>query len=338
MIKNFILRKVMLFAISIGVVFSAYSQDPHFSQYYANPLYLNPALAGATICPRLNLNYRNQWASISGQYVTYNASYDQHIDALSGGIGLLVTVDKAGEGVLNTTMASGIYSFKLDINRKLSLKAGFQATFHQKSIDWPRLTFPDMIDYRSGFVYNTNETSPDKQTISKADFATGLVLYSDRFYGGFAVHHLTRPDEGFIGVSRIPLKYTLHAGGNISVEDNNSRKRTIEETAISPNLMYQKQAKFDQVNFGLYLNKYPFVGGIWYRHTGVLEKISTSNPDAVILLVGFVQPTFRFGYSYDITVSRLSNASGGSHEFSLAFQFDCFPKQKRVRPISCPIF
>ena len=169
-----------------------------------------------------------------------------------------------------------------------------------------------MIDYRSGFVYNTNETSPDKQTISKADFATGLVLYSDRFYGGFAVHHLTRPDEGFIGVSRIPLKYTLHAGGNISVEDNNSRKRTIEETAISPNLMYQKQAKFDQVNFGLYLNKYPFVGGIWYRHTRSFRKISTSNPDAVILLVGFVQPTFRFGYSYDITVSRLSNASGGS--------------------------
>lgn len=338
MIKNFILRKAVLFTILIGFVCSAYSQDPHFSQYYANPLYLNPALAGAPICPRLNLNYRNQWASISGQFVTYNASYDQHIDALSGGIGVLVTVDKAGEGVLNTTMASGIYSFKLDINRKLSLKAGIQATFHQKNIDWPRLTFPDMMDPRNGFVYNTSEISPDKQTRTKGDFSTGLVLYSDRVYGGFAAHHLTRPDEGFQGVSRIPLKYTAHAGANISLENNGSKRRTIEETGLSPNFMYQKQGEFDQLNLGLYLNKYPFVGGLWFRHTGVLEQVTTTNSDAIILVVGFVQPTFRFGYSYDITVSKLSNASGGSHEFSLAIQFECLPKHKKIRPITCPTF
>ena len=318
--------------IAVMSVWDAKAQDPHFSQYYANPLYLNPAMAGAPICPRMILNYRNQWPGISGQYVTYNASYDQHVDALSGGIGVLVNVDRAGEGTLSTTMASGIYSYKLDLNRKLSLKAGIQATFLQKNLDWTKLTFPDQIDPRHGFVFNTNEVYPeDGLTKTVADFATGLVLYSERFFAGVSAHHLTTPNEGFISYSELPLKWTGHAGAIISIEGDNSRKRTVEETSISPNIMFQKQGQFEQFNYGCYLNKYPFVVGTWFRQ-------SLDNPDAVIVLLGFVQPSFKFGYSYDLTVSKLTNASGGAHEFSLTIQFECSPKQKRVRPITCPSF
>ena len=93
-IKNLLLGIIAVIALSV----ESQGQDPHFSQYYANPLYLNPAMAGTQVCPRLIFNYRNQWPSISGTYVTYNASYDQHIDAISGGLGVLVNVDRAGEG------------------------------------------------------------------------------------------------------------------------------------------------------------------------------------------------------------------------------------------------
>jgi len=61
-----------------------FAQDPIFSQFYANPLYLNPAMAGSSVCPRLIFNYRNQWPAISGTYITYNASYDQYVDNISG--------------------------------------------------------------------------------------------------------------------------------------------------------------------------------------------------------------------------------------------------------------
>ena len=75
-----------------------YPQDPEFSQFYANPLYLNPALAGATLCPRAIGNFRDQWPSTGGAYVTYNAAYDQYVDAIHGGVGLLVTADRTGGG------------------------------------------------------------------------------------------------------------------------------------------------------------------------------------------------------------------------------------------------
>ncbi len=328
-------KKIIIALTTIVLVISTLSvkgQDPHFSQFYANPLYLNPAFAGTAICPRLIMNYRNQWPSISGTYVTYNASYDQHFDAISGGVGLIVNTDRAGEGTLVTNTVSGIYSYKLTVNRFFSIKTGFQATYFQKNLDWEKLTFGDQIDPKHGFVYNTNEKQPDlkKQAV---DFSVGILGYSENIYGGVAVHHLTEPDEGFISISKLPMKITAHVGGVINLKSSarHYHRRKLEDPTLSPNLLYMQQQNFQQMNYGLYLNKYPFVGGMWFRQ-------NFQNPDALILLVGFEQPMFKFGYSYDITVSKLSNASGGAHEFSFTFQFDCKPAKKRIRTINCPSF
>ncbi|HPI87156.1 MAG TPA: type IX secretion system membrane protein PorP/SprF, partial [Bacteroidales bacterium] len=87
------------------------AQDPEFSQFYGNPLYLNPALAGAEICPRAVLNYRNQWPGLAKSFVTYNASYDQYFKKLHGGVGVLFNMDNAGNGILKTTQASLMYAF-----------------------------------------------------------------------------------------------------------------------------------------------------------------------------------------------------------------------------------
>ena len=65
------------------------AQDALFSQYYANPLYLNPAFAGTNVCPRLAFHFRDQWPSAPGTFMTYSASYDEHFDKLSGGVGVL---------------------------------------------------------------------------------------------------------------------------------------------------------------------------------------------------------------------------------------------------------
>ena len=318
MLKRIVLILTVLFSLGFGE--KAFAQDPEFTQFYANPLYLNPAFAGTARCPRICLNYRNQWPAISGTYVTYSASYDQHFDAIKGGLGLLVTNDKAGQGTLTTTNASLMYSYQLNINREFSMKFGFQATYFQKSIDWSKLQFGDMIDERRGFVYNTNEV-PGQSKKANIDLSAGLLGYSKRYFFGFAAHHLTQPDEGLIGTSKLPMKFTVHAGAVLPVGEKGN------QTTISPNVLYQKQQDFQQLNLGVYVNRGSIVGGLWYR-----------NQDSFIALIGFTQHFFKVGYSYDVTVSKLTNATAGSHEISFSLQFECKPKKKKFRTVSCPSF
>lgn len=318
------LRKLLPVILVALISSDVFGQDPQFTQFYANPLYLNPAFAGSARCPRMVLNYRNQWPAIPGNYVTYSASYDQHFDAVSGGLGLLVTNDVAGQGTLITTNVSGIYSYHLPVTRKFSLKAGFQATYSQRRLDWSKLTFGDQIDARYGFIYSTKETF-GPNSVSIVDFSAGVIGYSDRFFAGFAAHHLTQPDQSFlVPTSRLPMKLTGHVGAVINL---GRKSRFSEPAKISPNILYQQQQDFKQLNIGMYFQKSPFIGGVWYR-----------NRDAFIILLGIQQGLFKLGYSYDVTVSRLTNATMGSHEVSFALQFDCKPVKKRFRTINCPSF
>jgi type IX secretion system PorP/SprF family membrane protein len=319
MVKRLLLAFTSGFILFFGE--NAFAQDPEFTQFYANPLYLNPAFAGTARCPRVCLNYRNQWPAITGTFVTYSASYDQHVDALAGGIGFLVTNDRAGQGTINTTNVSGIYSYQLNITREFSIKVGLEATYMQKSLDWSKLNFGDMIDPKRGFVYNTNEV-PGQTTKTNVDFSAGLLGFSKRYFFGGAVSHLTEPDEGFMGPSKLPMKFTGHAGAVIPLDG--SRNPT---TYISPNILFQKQQDFQQLNLGIYLVKGPIVGGLWYR-----------NRDSFILLLGIQKDHFKCGYSYDVTVSKLTNATAGSHEISFQLQFECKPKKKKFRTVSCPSF
>ncbi len=318
------MRKIYIVVlVTLGLVAykPAKAQDPEFTQFYANPLYLNPALAGSNICPRVCMNYRNQWPGIAGTYVTTSASFDRYIFGIKSGVGLIVTNDNAGQGTLKTMNVSGIYSKQIQINRNFSINAGFQATYGQKSLDWTKLTFGDMIDERRGFVKYTDEIEgPGKKSF--VDFSAGLVAFSKYLFVGFAAHHLTQPDEALLGPqSKLPMKLTGHAGAIIPVGEKSN------ETTISPNILYQQQQDFRQLNLGVYVNKGSLVGGLWYR-----------NSDAFIILVGVQQGVFKAGYSYDVTVSKLTNASAGSHEISVGMNFYCKKPKPKYRPSTCPSF
>jgi hypothetical protein len=71
-----------------------------------------------------------------------------------------------------------------------------QATFQQKTLDWNKLLFGDMIDPKYGYVYETRE---DLKYLSKgiADFSAGLVIYSDKIYGGLQLITLLNQKKDF---------------------------------------------------------------------------------------------------------------------------------------------
>jgi type IX secretion system PorP/SprF family membrane protein len=314
------MHRVLLFLLLFTVVvMDLRAQDPQFTQFYANPLYLNPAFAGSARCPRIAMNYRNQWTNLPANYITYSFSGDMHIDPIAGGLGLIVTQDDQARGVLRTTNASLVYSYLAQVNREFSMKFGLQATYLQKSLNTTDLTFGDMIDARRGFVYNTQETQPQNSK-KNADFSVGMLGYSKRYFFGLAAHHITQPDEGMQGPSKLPAKFTAHGGAIIPLDKQG-------ESYISPNILFQAQQSFRQLNLGVYYVKGPFVAGLWYR-----------NSDAMIALLGVQNKNFKFGYSYDVTINQLAGNTGGSHEISIQMQFECKTKKKKYRVMSCPSF
>ena len=95
---------------------SVLAQDAEYSQFYANPLYLNPAFTGTTEHPRFIANYRNQWPSMGNTFVNYSISYDQYSKFLNGGFGLQLISDKEAGGMLSSSSGSVFYSHHIKIN------------------------------------------------------------------------------------------------------------------------------------------------------------------------------------------------------------------------------
>jgi type IX secretion system PorP/SprF family membrane protein len=282
-------------------------------------LYLNPAFAGTAKCPRLSLNYRNQWPGIDNSFITYAASYDQQIDGLKGGIGVQLLSDEAGEGVLQTTSANFLYSYQIPINRKFSIRAGFQASIVQKSIDVANLRFGDMIDPRRGIVYETQEQLISDNVIYP-DFSFGLIGFSEKTYFGAAVHHITSPDEGYLDLSVLPMRITAHFGAVLPTGIRH------KDMTWSPNIIFQSQGGSAELNLGMYVSKGPIVLGLWNRIG-----------DSFIALLGVQQDNFKIGYSFDFKTTLPDNTAG-SHEISFSYVFPCKPKKVKFQTISCPSF
>ena len=316
------------------------AQDPAFSQFYGNPLYLNPALAGNKLCPRITLNYRNQWPSIPSSFVTYSASFDQFVNKMNSGLGFLVVSDNAGDGILTNNSFSGIYSYRITLTDEIEMNAGFQASFQQLNLNWDKLTFADQI--LNDITMPTKEEEPESLSKRFPDFSTGFLIgFRESIYAGLAVHHLTQPENSFYNISEPDSlsskqlrKITAHAGAifNLGADDWSA---DIKGTpSVSFNLLYQQQGKFRQMNIGGSFNIYPIIAGIWFRH-------NFNNPDAVIALLGFEYKQYKIGYAYDYTISKLTNATGGSHEISIAYIFDCYQetrKSSKIKAIKCPSF
>ena len=319
------MKKLIVLFSCVVVLFNANAQDPAFTQFYANPLYLNPAMAGSNGCPRFGVNYRNEWPQLTGNYVTYSASYDQYFKNISGGFGVLATHDQQGQGTINTSMLGLIYSYHLTLNRKWKMLFGARAAWYQKFLDWDKLTFGDMIDPRRGFIYATGDV-PRGGSRGFFDASAGMVIFNKNFFAGGAVHHLNRPNESMIiGESKMPMRFTGHIGAEIQL---GQKSKYANSTSIMPNIIYQYQNGFQELNIGTYIKYGSFNFGAWYR-----------NRDAFILTLGINTGKFKLGYSYDVTVSKLNNGvSGGSHEVSLGINLNCKSKPASFRTISCPSF
>lgn len=318
------MKKIFVIFISLCAFYSLQAQDAEYSQFYANPLYLNPGFTGTSDQTRISVNYRNQWPQQGSTYASYSVAVDRYSEKMRGGLGFQAHNSHERNGIVEKTSLNLLYSHHIKLNPRFFFDLGLSAGITYKNLDYQNLVFPDMINQLTGERYIGSEEIPENASLLYPDFSVGFVGQFDSFYGGLAVDHLSQPDESmFIGDHRgkLPLKFTVHLGAK---SYRWHRGLLARRFTLSPNLIYQRQANFSQLNLGMYLLEKSFAGGIWYRQTSGIQ------PESLILMFGIMRPKFKLGYSYDHSLSQLSNYSYGAHEISLIF----FTGEKRSKRAS----
>ncbi len=319
----------------IGVS-SAYGQDYAFSESYTSPILSNPAFAGTAQCNdrywagRLSLNYRNQAPAFVSTSISGSVSYDQHFNRLGGGLGFIATKDKAIEGIWTTNGVRAIYSYRITVKRKLSMRFGVEAEIKQKTFDISKKRFYDQIDLSYDFV-----SSPmfgfESKKVTIPNLAGGWLIYSDRFYGGIAVHNVLEPNQPFVPNvdSKIPRKYTVHAAYELEIT-RTDKKNLI----IIPTILLQDQAQFTNIHMGTFVNKGHIVTGFWYKKN-IVGGVSSNNYAA---LIGYKSDRIQFGYSYEVSGKPLGTRHMGIHQISTAFNWCNIKRQIERRPTITPFF
>ena len=326
-------RIIYLVGLSFIILTDSFGQDPTFSQFYANALYLSPSFAGATNEYRLAVNYRDQWPAVPGVFNTYSISFDKAMPNFNSGIGVLATYDVAGSGNLSTTNIGLLYSYDFNINKEWHIRPGVEFKFYYLGLDIGKLVFNSQI---TGSGTSPSVTPPPFDNVADIDFATSALVYNSRTWAGFTLDHLLTPKMSFYGNdATLPAKFNFYGGTQI-LKQTRLRQKTQEILSVAVN--FQKQGKFYQSDLGLYFYKDPIIFGIWYRG---IPLVTSQVGDAIIGLIGIKTKQLHIGYSYDFTISNLIGSTGGAHEISLVYEFNNLSLgqlKKRIRAIPCPEF
>jgi type IX secretion system PorP/SprF family membrane protein len=314
-------NKVLILLFQCAACLFGYAQDPAFTQYNSATLALNPALAGSSGGIRAMAGHRLQWPDLDGGYNTSVISYDQCIPGTRSGLGLMYIHDVTPGKTIVTDRIELNYAHHFSLRIKslpFVVTPGVSVAYIAKRLDWSGLVFGSQINPQTGAISPSPYSG--KQTVENIDIGAGMVMHCKYLSGGVAVQHFTEPDEGFIGTSKLPRRYVLHLAGNIGEPDS------AKSFAFAPHLLYMQQQDF-----------YMMLGGVTAKYDKFLLGLAMRTGDAFIVQAGFQMPLFRIGYSYDHTISALSNATRGSHEVMLVFNMK-HKKEKKFLPIRAVAF
>jgi type IX secretion system PorP/SprF family membrane protein len=336
------IKKLLLAGCLVICAARSFAQDPAFSQFYASPLTLNPALTGKFDGQfRVAGNYRDQWPSISKAFITSTVSLDMGIlrnklsETDNWGIGFLAMTDKTANGILtsNYFSFSTAYHKGLDEDGLHQIGVGFQGTYATKRLDGTALHFEDGLQLDGTWKPSPSEPVNGQQVnVNFFDFNAG-ILYNgstngyNNFYLGTSFYHINRPRESFLGgYYLLNPRFTVHGGGYFPIAENAILHLSAVHTqqAGASNTIVGGAVALN-VNNDIE-NPTSFYFGSWFRFG-----------DAVIPYVGLEFSDFRLGATYDVNMSNLKTASQsrGGIEISLIYVKRASEGRKNI---PCPKF
>lgn len=325
--------------LSVGIVLACTSnlkaQDLHFSQTAQTPLLINPAAAGVYDgWERVILNHRNQWLGAGTQFMTSSIAADANFgksrlnDKAHVGVGLMFFNDIGGDSKFGTQNASFTLSGILPMGGGHVMSAGLQGGYGNRKADFTTLTF--MSQY-TGEGFDQSIISGESNGVSSFRYMeanAGLYYVFDggnssfrrhedfKFQVGLSGFHLNRPELKYsAGIGeRLHRKFVFHAS---LIKDISSTDWSFDVSAVQ----FMQGSHLETIFGGLI--RYRFEDGTKitgnrkdaYFGFGTYYRLK----DALVPTIVIDWRGFKFGFSYDVILSPMRKAYGGSLEFSLSY-------------------
>jgi type IX secretion system PorP/SprF family membrane protein len=302
------IKYTIILIVSLFPGISAFSQqEPLYTQYMFNTVSVNPAYTGTTNSLNLVALSRYQWVGLSGAPKTYTVSMHAPVRSKKMGLGMSIVQDEVGPS--RNFYLSADYAYRVNLTDKLTLSLGLKAGIYNYYIGLSKLELVNNGD---------NTFQQDEQKRLNPNIGTGFYLYTSKWYAGLAAPTLLEnalDKTSTTGLANLKRHYYFIAGYILPINTEWSFKPSMVEKVVwgSP-ISTDLTAQF------LYKEK------IWM---GASYRIG----DALAFLVDIrVTNQILLGYSYDITLSKLSGYSAGSHEVLISFDFERFGSHKVKSP------
>jgi type IX secretion system PorP/SprF family membrane protein len=295
--------------------------DPHFTQNYTFPMYINPALAGSADGDyRASAIFRSQWGSLSSLYRTAGISFDTRTNK-NAALGINLLNQSAGDGGFNYLTLSGSYAytgvkFGKDYNQRIVM--ALQGGIISRRVNSSKFKWGEQWNPITGYHASNPTTESFNKTSSLVPDIGAGILYFDaspdtkaNLFAGFSVYHLNRPKDPIVTnhntqLNRIPIRYSAHGGVSINISD---------QTRVIPHMLYMRQGTAYEAMAGFYAQinvnaETDFMLGGYYRVN-----------DAIAPYVGVDYRNFVIGLSYDANVSKLRSLTKNVNSFELTLSY-----------------
>lgn len=262
-----------------------------------NPFAINPAYAGSRSSMSAVVLHRSQWVGIEGAPATQTVALHSKIKETGLALGGNFSHDKIGPSRNFTAAFTGGYHVKMPLGQ---LSFALRGGIYNSILDRNLITFDTPTDQ-----FNTT----GKESAIAPSFDFGAYYYTNRFFIGASVNHLTKhalnftdyPTNAAIFLNR---HYMLNTGAVFLLKENIAFKPSVlmrYAEGAPPSLDVNASFLFKQ---------------FWWIGT------SLRNFNSVVLVTEFnITDYFRMGYSFDLSLNQLVNYNYGSHEIFIGFDF-----------------
>src|SRR6056297_1221308 len=295
---------ILLLMIGFGEVKA--QQEPMFTQYMFNTLWVNPAYAGTTRALNINSLTRLQWVGLDGAPKTYSVSLHTPITDKKAGLGLTMVNDVFGP--VKNTYLTGNYAYRVMLSENLTLSMGIKGGINSYFAGLKDLSIVDRDDPQ--FESNERKISPN--------LGAGLYLYSDKFYMGVSAPKLleTSIDEEYSNGNFETRRHYYFIGGFI--------------WKLAPNWIFKPSVFTQSVSNAPLTHNISFQ--FLYDQRIWLGAMFRPGDAAGAFFNLKINKRLTIGYGYDFTFSSLSTTNSGSHEIMFSFDFVDFAPGKVKSP------